>query len=63
MATRKSEQTCPECGAVYERTEKSVPFRDIETFTCDVCEHELEHFSGGAIVSYNLIRKPDADRT
>lgn len=37
--------------------EKSVPMRDIEDFTCDVCGADLEHFSGAAIVNYRLIRK------
>lgn len=62
MRTRKAERTC-KCGAVYERTEQSIPARDIEDFSCEVCGGELEHFSGAAVVSYRLIRRPDANRT
>lgn len=61
MRTRRSEVVC-KCGAVYERIERSIPARDIEDFSCEVCGDELEHFSGAAVVSYSLVRMPDTPK-
>lgn len=54
----KKAVTCS-CGAVYERTEEKVTFRDIDTFECRCCGTTLESWSGSRIPLFRLIKEPD----
>jgi len=55
----KRNVTC-ECGAVYERTEQKVIFRDKDSVNCQECGRELESWNGSRIPVYRLIRRPQA---
>jgi len=46
------------CGAIYERTEELVIFRDHDRFRCVICDTELEIWSSHAIPRYRLIYDP-----
>jgi hypothetical protein len=52
--------TC-QCGAIYERTEKKVIFRDSDSFACHVCGHKLESWSGSRIPIFKLVKRPETD--
>jgi hypothetical protein len=54
--------TC-ECGAIYERAEKSVVSRDKDSFNCHICGHKLESWSGelSRIPVFKLMRRPETD--
>jgi hypothetical protein len=52
--------TC-QCGAIYERTEEKVSFRDSDRFACRICGHELESWSGFRIPIFKLVKRPDTD--
>jgi hypothetical protein len=49
------------CGALYERREEKVPFRDKDSFSCLVCGEELESWNGSRIPVFGLIKRPPAD--
>jgi hypothetical protein len=53
-----SKVTC-QCGAIYERTDESVPHRDKGSADCEVCNRELEAWSGGYILTFTLIKRPN----
>jgi hypothetical protein len=46
------------CGAVYERSEYKVSFRDRDSFSCYICEMEIETWSGSRIPQYRLVHDP-----
>jgi hypothetical protein len=48
-----------ECGAVYDRIEQEVYFRDKDSFKCFACERELERWDGFRIPMFHLIKGPD----
>jgi hypothetical protein len=48
IATMKKTVSCG-CGAVYERTEEKLTFRDIDTFECRCCGTTLESWSRSRI--------------
>ena len=50
--------TC-ECGAVYERTETKIIFRDKDREECE-CGRVLERWNGSVIPHFRLISKPEA---
>ncbi len=52
--------TC-QCGAIYERTEDKVIFRDKDRFACVACGKELESWSGSRIPVFKLVKRPDTD--
>ena len=58
--------TC-QCGALYERTEKKVIFRDKDSFNCRFCGKELESWSGSRILLFRdiplfrLLKRPNTD--
>ena len=52
--------TC-QCGAIYERTEEKVIFRDKDGFNCHVCGQELESWSGSRIPIFKLVKRPETD--
>jgi hypothetical protein len=54
----KRQVTC-ECGAVYERTEEKLTFRDSDSFSCRCCGATLETWSGSRIPVFRLIKEPD----
>jgi hypothetical protein len=56
----KTEVKCS-CGAVYERTEQKVPFRDQDNFLCQVCGEELDSWSSSRIPRFRLIYDPRKD--
>jgi hypothetical protein len=47
------------CGAVYDRMEQEVSFRDKDFFKCFVCGHELERWDGFRIPMFRLINGPN----
>jgi hypothetical protein len=47
------------CGAIYERTEEKLTFRDIDSYKCRVCGETLESWSGSRIPVFRLISTPD----
>lgn len=57
-----SKVTCPECGAVYERREHKVTFRDKDSQSCG-CGYELESWNGSRIPSYELITRGRETKT
>ena len=50
---------CKKCGAVYERTETKLAFRDKDNYNCDICGQELESWNGSRIPMFKLIKRPD----
>jgi len=56
----KTEIKCS-CGAVYERTEDKVIFRDKDNFQCRVCGEEIESWNGSRIPRFHLIYDPRKD--
>ncbi|MEH2478798.1 transposase-like protein [Nitrobacteraceae bacterium AZCC 2146] len=52
-----SQVTC-KCGALYERTEFNAAPRAADRFSCTVCEHTLEVFTGTSAPTYRLISGP-----
>jgi hypothetical protein len=52
-----------ECGAIYERTEDKVAFRDKDSFSCHFCGVTLESWSGSRIPIYKVKHKPTGHRT
>ena len=56
---RKSDVTCPECGAGYRRIElASMPGTKGE-FRCLTCDHLLETFDGSTEVALRLTVQPE----
>lgn len=53
----EEKKTC-ECGAVYEVDYDKVPFRDQDSYDCDVCGKELDRWSSSRIPKFRLITKP-----
>ena len=53
----KTEVTCA-CGAIYERTEHKVAFRDQDSFECSVCDKTIEEWSSSRYPTFKLIKKP-----
>ena len=49
--------TCP-CGAIYERREDKVTFRDKDSYDCRVCGETLDEWNGSRIPRYTLIQRP-----
>ena len=52
--------TC-QCGAVYERTEQKVIFRDQDRFRCHICGWEIESWNDSRIPIYKLVKRPETD--
>jgi predicted SprT family Zn-dependent metalloprotease len=59
MVIDMNEVTC-QCGAVYDRTERSVMMRDKDRYQCDVCGVTLESWNGGCIINFKLLKRPEA---
>ena len=59
---RKRQVSC-ECGAIYERTEDKLIFRDIDSFECRFCGRTLESWSGSRIPVFRLISEPPPNST
>jgi hypothetical protein len=55
----KKQVTC-DCGAIYERTEEKLTFRDKDTYECLYCGVTLESWSGSCIPIFRPIKAPDA---
>ena len=51
------------CGAVYERTEEKLTFRDNDLFQCRCCDNTLESWSGSRLPVFRLIREPKTKET
>lgn len=51
--------TC-ECGAVYEREEHKLTFRDRDRHDCDFCGRVIESWSGSILPTFRLIKRPEA---
>jgi hypothetical protein len=51
--------TC-ECGAIYERTEEKLTFRDSDSFACRCCGATVETWNGSRIPVFRLIKEPEA---
>jgi predicted Zn finger-like uncharacterized protein len=56
---RKSDVTCPECGAGYRRIELISRPGDRGEFRCLVCDHLIEVFDGARIVALRLTVQPE----
>jgi transposase-like protein len=48
--------TCPQCGALYERTEVKLIVRDRDDFQCS-CGKTLESWNQSRIPQYRLVKK------
>jgi hypothetical protein len=57
-ASMGTEVKC-KCGAVYERTEEKVIFRDQDSFQCRLCGETLETWSSSRIPVFRLIKEPE----
>jgi len=55
---RKSDMTCPECGAGYRRIELATRPGKQSEFRCRVCNHLLELFDGSCEVAIRLTVEP-----
>jgi transposase-like protein len=56
---KKSDLTCPECGAGYRRIElDSKPRGSKGKYRCLVCDHVLEVFDGSKTVAIRLTVQP-----
>jgi hypothetical protein len=55
IATMKKAVSCG-CGAVYERTEEKLTFRDIDTFEWRCCGTTLESWSRSRIPLFRLVQ-------
>ena len=51
--------TC-NCGAIYERTEEKLTFRDKDLFQCLCCGNTIESWSGSRIPRFLLTKEPEA---
>ena len=49
--------TC-QCGAVYERTEQKVIFKDQDSFKRHIYGWEIESWSDSQIPIYQLVKRP-----
>jgi hypothetical protein len=56
---RKSDITCPECGAGYRRIELISGSSDRGEFRCLVCDHLLETFHDSRTVALRLTVQPE----
>jgi hypothetical protein len=59
LPTKKSDVTCPECGAGYRRIELISGPGDRGEFRCLVCDHLLEAFDGSRTVALRLTVQPE----
>ena len=55
---KKSDVTCPECGAGYRRIQLISRPGDGGEFRCLVCDHLLETFDGARTVALRLTVQP-----
>jgi predicted Zn finger-like uncharacterized protein len=55
---KKSDLTCPECGAGYRRIELDSKPGNKGKYRCLVCDHVLEVFDGSKTVAIRLTVKP-----
>jgi predicted SprT family Zn-dependent metalloprotease len=46
------------CGAVYRRTEKMAPTREMSSFECMHCGETLESWNSAWVPSYRLVVGP-----
>ena len=51
----KHEETCPDCGAVYEVGEAKLIFRDKDSYEC-TCGHTMASWNGSRYPTYHLIK-------
>ncbi|WP_409999343.1 MJ0042-type zinc finger domain-containing protein [Bradyrhizobium sp. SZCCHNR2028] len=55
-----AEETCPNCGAVYEVKYVRMPIPDTDTVECDVCGERLAAWSNATQwPEYTLVKRPD----
>ena len=45
QSERRPNETCPECGSVYEVTVTRYPHRDKDSFECVVCNHKINEWN------------------
>jgi predicted Zn finger-like uncharacterized protein len=50
-----AEESCSNCGAVYEVTTHKIAMRDKDSFDCEDCGQELKRWSGGVIFSFRKV--------
>jgi len=53
---RRSDITCPNCGAVFEATIKRIPHRDKDNFNCTECGERVAEWNTTELRSFKLIR-------
>jgi len=58
-AMRKSDVTCPECGAGYRRIELTSRPGTHGEFRCLTCDHVIEVFNGSTEVVLRLTVQPE----
>jgi transposase-like protein len=56
---KKSDLTCPECGAGYRRIEPASRRGSKGEFRCLLCDHVLEVFDGSTEVAIRLTVQPE----
>jgi transposase-like protein len=56
---KKSDVTCPECGAGYRRIELATRKGTKGEYRCLVCNHLLETFDGSTEVALRLTVQPE----
>lgn len=55
---KKSDVTCPECGAGFRRLELQLGPGTTGEYRCPVCHEVLEEFEGNALVAYRMTIQP-----
>jgi predicted Zn finger-like uncharacterized protein len=59
---RKSDVTCPECGAGFRRIELTSEPGQQGQYRCPACDTVLEAFDGNHLVAYRLTIQPGKTR-
>lgn len=54
-----AEDTCSNCGAVYEVTYTRIIMSDSDSFDCCVCGVRAFSWSGASVPDYRLVKRPD----
>lgn len=46
--------TCEKCGSIYSVTITRLPFKDIDSFNCEVCNHLMREWKNTRVPEYTL---------
>jgi hypothetical protein len=53
----KRQVTCG-CGAIYQRTEIEIPYRDNGSYACRYCSAVMEDWLGNTLPHFLLLKEP-----